>query len=115
MNKTEFKNFFDKGFEALKVAIDKGGAASKEAFDKAGKAASKFGDESILKIEIQQLKSQIKKDKAELGELAFTAFIGGGASSLSADDENVVKIIESIKKAQSEIKEREEKLKSFSE
>ncbi len=110
MTKDDLKGIFDKGVVALKQAIDKGGAASKEALDKAGKAASKFGDESILKIEIQQYKSQIKKDKAALGELAFKAFLEDGTESLLASDENVVKLLESIKKAQEEIKTREDKL-----
>lgn len=96
--------------EELKEYVSKGVAASKEALDKAGKAVSKFGDESILKIEIQQFKSQIKKDKNSLGELAFKAFVEQNSDSLSASDEEVVKIVESIKKAQGEIKEREEKL-----
>ena len=110
MTKDELKGIFDKGVVVLKQAIDKGGAASKEALDKAGKAASKFGDESILKIEIQQYKSQIKKDKALLGDLTCEAFLEDGAESLLATDENVVKLLESIKSAQEEIKTREEKL-----
>ncbi|MCR4821926.1 MAG: hypothetical protein K5873_03525 [Treponema sp.] len=94
----------------LKEYFNKGVAASKDALDKAGKAVSKFGDESIIKIEIQQLKSQIKKDKASLGELAYKAFLVNGAESLLSSDEEVVKILDGIKKAEADIKEREEKL-----
>ena len=100
MTKDDLKGYFDKGVEATKQALGK-----------ASKAASKFGDENILKIEIQQFKSQIKKDKAALGDLAYKAFIEDKADSLLAGDENVVKLVESIKKSQEEIKEREEKLK----
>ena len=96
--------------EDLKGYFDKGVAASKEALDKAGKAVSKFGDESILKIEIQQFKAQIKKDKAALGNRAYKAFLEDNAESLSASDETVVKLVENIKKAQEEIQTREEKL-----
>ena len=99
MTKEDLKGYFDKGVEATKQALGK-----------ASKAASKFGDESILKIEIQQFKSQIKKDKASLGELAYKAFLENNAESLLSSDENVAKLIESIKKAQEEIKTREEKL-----
>ena len=95
----------------IKEYVNKGMAASKQALDKAGKAVSKFGDESILKIEIQQYKSQIKKDKAELGELAYNAFVENNESSLAADNEAVSKLLESIKNAQREIQEREGKLK----
>ena len=99
MTKEDLKGYFDKGVEATKQALGK-----------ASKAASKFGDESILKIEIQQFKSQIKKDTASLGELAFKAFIENGAESLLSSDENVAKLIENIRKSQNEIKTREEKL-----
>ncbi|WP_294431130.1 hypothetical protein [uncultured Treponema sp.] len=95
----------------IKEYLNKSVEASKQALDKAGKAVSKFGDESILKIEIQQLKSQIKKDKAELGELAYKKFMEENAASLASDDENVVKILESIKNSLREIQEREGKLK----
>ncbi len=101
MTKEDLKGFFDKGV-----------LATKQALGKASKAASKFGDESILKIEIQQLKSQIKKDKTELGELAYKAFAEDGAESLAKTDEAVTKLLESIKKAQEDIKEREEKLEN---
>ena len=94
----------------LKEYLNKGLAASKGAIDKAGKAVSKFGDESILKIEIQQLKSQIKKDKASIGELVCKAFLEDGADSFSAGDEAVVKILDSIRQAQADIKDREERL-----
>lgn len=99
MTKEDLKGYFDKGVESAKQALGK-----------ASKAASKFGDESVLKIEIQQFKAQIKKDKAALGELAYKAFLEDNAESLSASDENVVKLVESIKKSQEEIQTREEKL-----
>lgn len=101
MTKDDLKGYFDKGV-----------AATKEALEKAGKAASKFGDESVLKIEIQQFKSQIKKDKTALGELACKFFMEDNAESLPKNDENVQKILESIKNAQEEIKNREEKLEA---
>lgn len=99
MTKDDLKGYFDKGL-----------AATKDALEKASKAASKFGDESVLKIEIQQFKSQIKKDKAALGDLAFKVFTEDSAESLAKNDENVAKILESIKNAEEEIKSREEKL-----
>jgi len=95
----------------LKEYVNKGLNASKDALNKAGKAVSKFGDESILKLEISQLKSQIKKDKAALGDLAYDAFITEEKSSLEASDEKVAALMESIKKAQKEIEGKEEQLK----
>ena len=106
MEKDDLKEDLNKGKEYL----NKGLAVSREALTEAGKAVSKFKDESALKIEIQQLKSQIKKDKAALGERACKAFIEEGAEALPADDEEVVKLLEDIRKAQSDIQEREDKL-----
>lgn len=97
--------------EELKEYVNKGVQVSMDALDKAGKAVSKFGDESILKIEIQQFKSQIKKDKAELGELAWKTFCEDNSESLSKNNEKVSAILENINKAQNEIMSREEKLK----
>ena len=99
MTKEELKGYFDKSVEGLKSVIDK-----------SGKAASKFGDESILKIEIQQLKSQIKKDTMALGELASKVFIDDNGDSLLASDERVLNILESIRNSRQEISVREEKL-----
>jgi hypothetical protein len=98
--------------EDLKGFMSRGVESAKQALGKASKAASKFGDESILKIEIQQFKSQIKKDKTELGELAYKVFAEDGAESLAKADENVAKLLDDIKKAQEEIKTREEKLEN---
>ncbi|MBQ4378258.1 MAG: hypothetical protein II821_03565 [Treponema sp.] len=112
MTKDEFKGYVNKGMESAKQALDKGVAVSKVALDKAGKAATKFGDESILKIEIQQYKSQIKKDKAALGELAYKAFLEDNAQNLPINDGNVAELLESIKNSQEEIKIRKEKLEA---
>lgn len=98
--------------EELKSYVDKGLSASKDALDKAGKAVSKFGDESILKIEIQQLKSQIKKETSALGEYVLNAFETESKESVAASEEKVIEILNKIKGARKEIEEREEKLKS---
>ncbi|MBQ0050536.1 MAG: hypothetical protein KBT11_00560 [Treponema sp.] len=111
MTKDELKGFFDKGVEASKKALKKGAAASKVAFDKAGKAVSKFGDESILKIEIQQLKSEIKKNKVELGEYTYAMFAEQNVESISKQEPKVSELLEKIQSAQEEIAKREEALK----
>ena len=46
--------------EKAKDVMDKVVVSSKDAFSKAGNAIQKFGDKSVLKIEIMQLKSKRK-------------------------------------------------------
>ena len=111
MTKEEIKGYVDKGLEASKNALKKGAEASKNALDKAGKAAVKFGDESVLRIEIKQLESQIKKDTAELGAAVSKAFISDSKETVSKDDEEIRVILDRIRQAQSEISEREGELK----
>lgn len=111
MTKEEIKGYVDKGLEASKNALKKGAEASKSALDKAGKAAVKFGDESVLRIEIKQLESQIKKDTAELGAVVSKAFISDSKETVSKDDEEIRVILDRIRQAQSEISEREGELK----
>lgn len=111
MTKEELKGFVGKGLEASKNALKKGAEASKTALGKAGKAAVKFGDESVLRIEIKQLESQIKKDTLELGNAALKAFIEDAKETVSKDDDEIRVILDRIRQAQSEISEREDELK----
>lgn len=90
----------------LKEYVNKGVAASKDALAKAGKAVSKFSDESIVRLEISQFKSQIKKDKSALGEIAYKAFVEDGKASVESSDESVARIVESIKNSMAEIEKR---------
>ncbi len=96
--------------DELKSYVDKGISVSREALDKAGKAVSKFGDESIIKIEIQQLKSQIKKHTLSLGEYALNAFEQEKKESITSSDDEVNALLKKIADAKAEIASREEKL-----
>lgn len=111
MTKEEMKDYVGKGLEASKNALKKGAEASKNALDKAGKAAVKFGDESVLRIEIKQLESQIKKDTAELGKAVSKAFLEDSKDSVSKEDEEIRAVLDRIQKAKSEISEKEGELK----
>lgn len=111
MTKDEIKGYVDKGLEASKNALKKGAEVSKSALDKAGKAAVKFGDESVLRIEIKQLESEIKKDTAELGKVVGKAFLDEQKDSVSKDDEEIRVILDRITQAKTEISEKEGELK----
>ena len=60
--------------EKAKDVMDKVVVSSKDAFSKAGNAIQKFGDKSVLKIEIMQLKSKRKNAVSKLGVYAEKKF-----------------------------------------
>lgn len=111
--KEELKEYLDKGLEVSKKLFKKGAETSKVYLDKAGKAAQKFGDESVLKIEIKQLESQIKKDKTELGEIAYKNFVEDDKAELARDNQEVKFLLEKISQGYEEIKNREQKLEEI--
>lgn len=108
MDKNEFK-------EKLKAGMDKVVASSKKAFQKTETAVRKLSDQSVIRIEIRQFESKKKDEIRKLGQLAFEKFITDNTASLSATDEDVVKIIGAIKEIEKEIQSRQEKLKALGE
>ena len=110
MTKEELKTYLDRGIEKSKELFKKGSEVSRDALDKAGKAAQKFGDESVLKIEIKQLESQIKKDKASIGEYVYKSFSEEKKDSVTKDDDELKFLLEKIQQAEEEIKAKKEQL-----
>lgn len=108
MDKNEFK-------EKLKAGMDKVVASSKKAFQKTETAVRKLSDQSVIRIEIRQFESKKKDEIRKLGQLAFEKFITDNTSTLSAADEDVVKITGAIKEIEKEIQSRQEKLKALGE
>ncbi len=108
MDKNEFK-------EKLKAGMDKVVASSKKAFQKTETAVRKLSDQSVIRIEIRQFESKKKDEIRNLGQLALEKFTGDSTAVLSASDENVVKITDSIKEIEKEIQTRQEKLKALGE
>lgn len=96
--------------ENLQKYVEKGVEASKEAFSKAGAAVSKFGDESITRIEKHQYENQLKEEYESLGEY-IAEKLSNEQESFDLTDDAVKEKLEKIKKIQSEIKTREESLK----
>ncbi len=108
MDKNEFK-------EKLKAGMDKVVASSKKAFQKTETAVRKLSDQSVIRIEIRQFESKKKDEIRKLGQLAFEKFITDNTATLSATDEDVVKITGAIKEIEKEIQSRQEKLKALGE
>ena len=115
MTKDEIKEYFGKGISASKKALKKGAEVSKNAIDKAGKAAAKFGDESVLKIEIHKLENDLKKEKSLLGEFLFKSFVLESKESISRNDDDISEILNRIEKIRNEISSLEDELKQSEE
>lgn len=96
--------------ENLQKYVEKGVEASKEAFSKAGAAVSKFGDDSIIRIEKHQYENQLKEEYQSLGEYVAEKF-SCEQNVLDLADEVLKEKLDKIKKIQSEIKAREDSLK----
>ena len=76
----------------------------------AGNAISDFGDKSVLRIELQQLKGKKNTALGELGKIAYKTFLGE-EKSLSAENEEIKKIMSELKDLDSNIKKHEDALK----
>lgn len=96
--------------ENLQKYVEKGVEASKEAFSKAGAAVSKFGDDSIIRIEKHQYENQLKEEYQSLGEYVAEK-LSCEQNVLDLADEVLKEKLDKIKKIQSEIKAREDSLK----
>lgn len=108
MDKDELK-------EKFKAGMDKVVASSKKAFAKTETAVRKISDQSVIRIEIRQFESKKKDEIRKLGQLALDKFINDDSANLSASEEDVAKILETVKNCNSEILSRQEKLKSLGE
>ena len=92
--------------------IDRGVEASKRGIKSAGSAISDFGDKSVRRIELSQLKSKLAKAYAKLGAHAYEKLAVEKAESISpSQDEELASSIEEIKKIQKDIKKHESELK----
>ena len=92
--------------------IDRGVEASKRGIKSAGSAISDFGDKSVRRIELSQLKSKLAKAYSKLGSFTFDSFVSRKVESLSpSQDEELTALIDDIKKIQKDIKKHETALK----
>ncbi len=90
--------------------IDKGVEASKKGLKTAGNAISDFGDKSVNRIELTQLKGRLEKNYADLGKLAYAALKEN--TPLSSEAPETAALVQSISKNLEDIKKHEENLAS---
>ena len=98
--------------EDLKKYVDKGIEASKTAFEKASGAVSKFGDQSVVRVEKVQLENRQKQNFHHLGEVVYALFAEQGKKELSCEEESIKELLETIENTKKEIEKRDEQLKS---
>lgn len=96
----------------IKTYLDKGVEASVKGIKNAGAALSEFGDKSVIRIDIAQLKSRLEKKYQELGECV--------SEQLMAEDETITKDslavsekLASIRELKDKIQEKEDTLKKY--
>lgn len=96
--------------KTLKQYLDKGVEASKKGLKTAGSAISEFGDKSVNKIDIVQLKSRLEKKYQELGQ-AVAGQLSEDGISISKDSLVVSEKLSAIKELKEKINEKEASLK----
>ena len=96
----------------LKQYLDKGVEVSKKGLKTAGSAISEFGDKSVNKIDIVQLKNRLAKKYQELGQAVAEQLAEDGIS-ISKHSIVVSEKLSSIKELKEKIHEKEEALKKY--
>ena len=93
--------------------IDKGVVLSQKGLKSAGKAISDFGDKSVQRIELAQLKKKLEKEYNSLGKFVCDKFSEFPDSELSSSD--VKTFIEKIDALSADIKKHEDAVSAVSE
>ncbi|MCR5172137.1 MAG: hypothetical protein K6B73_04665 [Treponema sp.] len=91
----------------IKHYVELGVNASKDALSRAGDAVTKFGDESVIRLEKKQFESKLRNEVLEIGYSVLKAFEEDNKETLTKDDEEIAVKIQNIKKYREEIAKRE--------
>ncbi len=96
--------------KTLKQYLDKSVEVSKKGLKSAGSAISEFGDKSVNKIDIVQLKNRLVKKYQELGQAVADQLAEDGIS-ISKDSLVVSEKLSAINELKEKINEKEASLK----
>lgn len=96
--------------KTLKQYLDKSVEVSKKGLKSAGSAISEFGDKSVNKIDIVQLKNRLVKKYQELGQAVVEQLAEDGIS-ISKDSLVVSEKLSAINELKEKINEKEASLK----
>jgi hypothetical protein len=90
----------------VKAYVDKGIAASYDALTKAGNAVKDLSDKGVTKLELVQLKNQLKKGYENLGIQVFEALSVQKQKTLTSKDALIAGYLAEIERLQSEVVKR---------
>jgi len=106
MQEEKKTNVSDVG-KKIKEYIDKGVEASKKGFKTAGSAISEFGDKSVMKIELTQLKAKLTKEYSTFGQNAYNQLVAKKNSTMDLTSKEAAASVEAISKLLKDIKKHE--------
>lgn len=95
----------------LQKFIDKAAEISRQTITKTSDAVTRFGDESVVRIEKLQMENQIKQEIAALGQKVFDTFEQGHDQTLSLENKEIKEIFDKIVYLKNEVADRAESLK----
>ena len=91
--------------------IDKVAESGKKGFKAAGDKINDFGDKSVVRIELGQLKSKINKAYADLGKKIFEKIENEKVNEISfSDSMELAELLAAIRKIDEDIKKHEDLL-----
>lgn len=93
--------------QKIKAYIDKGVEASKKGFKTAGSAISEFGDKSVMKIELTQLKAKLTKEYSTFGQNAYNQLVAKKNSTMDLTSKEASASVVAISKLLKDIKKHE--------
>lgn len=94
-------------WKSISEVADKVIESSKKGLKSAGSAINEFGDKSVLRIELSQLKSKLSKIYGEFGEWTVAALEDGDSASIGKDDPKVAEYLAQIKSIRENIEKHE--------
>jgi hypothetical protein len=103
--------FMDK----LKDCFDRGVEISRKALEKADNAVQQFGEQSVLRLDINSLRSKKEKQFAKLGEFVYADFTEKNMTQVNREDNDIVSAMVEVEDIEKEIEKREKKLKKLEE
>lgn len=104
------KNTASAVWKSITEVADKVIASSKKGLESAGSAINEFGDKSVLRIELTQLKSKLGKLYKEFGEYAAESLSAGTLDAIDNSDLKTADFLNQIKSVQENIAKHEEEI-----
>ena len=96
--------------EEVEDVVEKGIEYSKFSLQKAYQAVSRFGDESVFRIEIKRLEKKLEVLKGELGQVVYSKFDDKKRKTINRSDPEISLLLAAIDDTRQEIESRRQEL-----